>query len=332
MPVLRSMPHLPVPRSTGLVRGTIGNQNLTSAAPGFGRLWVLEQPWKVVHDIYRNLQARVLSVDLRTRRLQARRIPVGRGASGIAVGAGSVWVVNTDDGSVSRIDPKTRRVTATIAVGGRNLGKLAVSHASVWVLREDYDTLKQGGELIRIDPVTNTVIGRTVLGKNMCGSFGLAASADAIWVSADAQGTVIRIDPATGDIVTRIHVDGAPIGPVVTQGTVWVANESEGAVREWRIDLTTNQPRVVEGFRGFGWMLEPAGGKFWTTDGATVSMIDPETQVVELAMALPNAYEFVVVAHRLWTISWDSTGTAAVRWVDLRAPVALLDLPASRVA
>ena len=44
-------------------------------------------------------------------------IEVGSGPLGVAVGAGSVWVANHCDGTVSRIDPKTGHVVATIKTG-----------------------------------------------------------------------------------------------------------------------------------------------------------------------------------------------------------------------
>ena len=50
-------------------------------------------------------------------------IPVGRGAIGVAVGAGSVWVANAIDHSLTRIDPATNRVTATIRVPAEPAGR-----------------------------------------------------------------------------------------------------------------------------------------------------------------------------------------------------------------
>ena len=43
----------------------------------------------------------------------------GRGTSGVAVGAGAVWVTSTIDGTVARIDPRTAEVVDEIDVGGR---------------------------------------------------------------------------------------------------------------------------------------------------------------------------------------------------------------------
>ena len=59
-------------------------------------------------------------------------IPVGAGPTGIAVGAGAVWVANSRDGTVSRIDPRRDRVVATIAVGD-SPDNLTVSAGRVWV-------------------------------------------------------------------------------------------------------------------------------------------------------------------------------------------------------
>ena len=47
---------------------------------------------------------------------ETARVPVGAGASGVALGGGSVWVSSFLDRSVSRIDPRTNTVGTTIAV------------------------------------------------------------------------------------------------------------------------------------------------------------------------------------------------------------------------
>jgi YVTN family beta-propeller protein len=59
-------------------------------------------------------------------------VRVGRGAGGVAAGAGAVWVANTLDGTVSRVDPRARRVVATIDVGGAPRS-VTVGAGSVWV-------------------------------------------------------------------------------------------------------------------------------------------------------------------------------------------------------
>jgi YVTN family beta-propeller protein len=50
----------------------------------------------------------------------------------VAVGAGAVWVVNRNDGTVSRIDPDRNEVVATIAIG-REPRRIAAGGKAVWV-------------------------------------------------------------------------------------------------------------------------------------------------------------------------------------------------------
>jgi YVTN family beta-propeller protein len=59
-------------------------------------------------------------------------IPVGSHPSAIAYGAGSVWVTNAGDGTISRIDPATNNVTKTIKVGNDPEG-IIVGEGRVWV-------------------------------------------------------------------------------------------------------------------------------------------------------------------------------------------------------
>lgn len=80
----------------------------------------------------------------------------------IAVGEGAVWVVNGDDGTLSRIDPRKNQVVTTIPVVAISEDKLvfsmAVGEGAAWItsLR-----LNMGlGKVIitRLDPKTNEVV------------------------------------------------------------------------------------------------------------------------------------------------------------------------------
>jgi peptide/nickel transport system substrate-binding protein len=58
-------------------------------------------------------------------------IAVGRAPTGVAVGAGAVWVANSGDGTVTRIDPTTDKPVKTITVGGSPQG-IIVAANRVW--------------------------------------------------------------------------------------------------------------------------------------------------------------------------------------------------------
>jgi DNA-binding beta-propeller fold protein YncE len=59
----------------------------------------------------------------------------GADIAGIAIGAGSVWVVSSDDGTVARINPSSLEVEARIPVG-KNAGIIAADDDHVWVAGE----------------------------------------------------------------------------------------------------------------------------------------------------------------------------------------------------
>ena len=76
-----------------------------------------------------------MRIDARTNRV-TDVLATGRGAQGVAVGAGSVWVTHAIDGTVARRDPATGRVLATIRTGGRP-GEITVGDGAVWVSVDD---------------------------------------------------------------------------------------------------------------------------------------------------------------------------------------------------
>jgi len=61
-------------------------------------------------------------------------LPVGKEPVGIAYGAGSIWVANSGDGTISRIDPRTSKVLATIRIGNSPQGvEFDAKRGLVWV-------------------------------------------------------------------------------------------------------------------------------------------------------------------------------------------------------
>ena len=61
-----------------------------------------------------------------------RTIPVGGVPTGLATGAGSVWVASTAAGTLTRVDPGRETVTATVRVGERPYA-VAASPQAIWV-------------------------------------------------------------------------------------------------------------------------------------------------------------------------------------------------------
>jgi virginiamycin B lyase len=185
----------------------------SSIAFGAGAAWV---------TLTTNLLARIDAQKLTVTVLRMRQRPTG-----VTVGAGSVWVGDGLDGTVTRIDPATTKVTATIDVGGE-IDKLATVGNEVWVF------VDRG--IVRIDPATNQRVGPPLLAKEE--PYALAVAFDSIWVSCPAHNQVVRLDLPGKKIQARIPVGLAPGGLAALDGAIWVANRKLDTLA--RIDPATN--------------------------------------------------------------------------------------------
>ena len=142
---------------------------------------------------------------------QTGSVDVGNEPSAVAAGAGSLWVTNSADGTVTRIDPATL-VTTTIPVG-HGPDAVAVNAAGVWVANAGDDAL------VRINPDTGAVAATVSVGD---GPAAVLATATALWVANARDGTVMRLDPRSGAVTKTIHLGGSPTALVSAAGRVWV--------------------------------------------------------------------------------------------------------------
>jgi YVTN family beta-propeller protein len=160
-------------------------------------------------------------------------------ASGIAVGFGSLWIVDHRSWAVSRFDPRKGKVVRVIPV---RIGHEATFEGpeqvvaglrAVWVSHPGQDTVS------RIDPRTNMVAARISLPRN-ANPFNLAVGAGSIWALGPKQ--LFRIDPKSDRVIASIRI-GKHSGSdyhglrsvAVADGAVWVTDGDADTVD--RIDL-----------------------------------------------------------------------------------------------
>jgi hypothetical protein len=170
-------------------------------------------------------------------------------------GHGSIWISTGQDGRVLRVDPGSNAVTAEITLGGGPVTELAVSPDAVWA--------SAIGDLVRIDPETNEVVGRV----RSAGSFGdVAFGEGSLWAIAGAgdDGAVWRIDAATGDVRQRIPLANPSFWNEIEagEGAVWVTSspiahrDAEPLVHLYRIDPSagsiTGDVALGDGASGLG--------------------------------------------------------------------------------
>jgi YVTN family beta-propeller protein len=161
-------------------------------------------------------------------------IEVGNGPTAVAATHGLVWVANATDSTVVSIDARTGAVSQPKGVGARPVA-LAADEGGLWVMSEDAAALSQ------LDPVTGVATAAPIQLVTRPGAFALDATS--VWV-ASVDGTVTRIDRATGRVIETIDV-GGNLGAVVLGGTsVWVGDH-EGNVYRLDTDNSASLPRRI---------------------------------------------------------------------------------------
>jgi DNA-binding SARP family transcriptional activator len=152
---------------------------------------------------------------------------VGRRPVALAIGHGSVWVANADDGTVSRIHPDRREVIRTIGIGAPAID-LAVATDAVWVANGS------DGTVARIDPSADAVVetidlrGSSELVWNP--TYAVDADDDSVWIAAGPH-HVLRIDPTTNESSAIIDVGHVPVGLALGEEVLWVVTTAERALR-----------------------------------------------------------------------------------------------------
>ncbi len=199
----------------------------------------------------------------------AATVAVGRGAGAPAFGAGSVWVPNTADGTLSRVDATTNAVTATIRYGpagqlGDFYDSAAFGHGSVWVASDEHATVT------RIDPATNQVIATIPVASRPA---QVTVTSDAVWVAHFLQPLATRIDPATSTATQhQVASSGAPLAGAAGDGsTIWLlVNQPQTLLhldttgRELAHADATPTARPVRTFLAAWWVAVGEGG-VWAT-------------------------------------------------------------------
>lgn len=199
---------------------------------------------------------------------QTKTFTVGAGPEGLSLGKRFLWVANGESNNVSRIDRASGAVLPPIDVGNRPIGIYA-GEQFVWV------TNSFSSSVSRIDPASGTVVDTIEgVGKNIRSvteAFGFA------WVSsAIDNGTVMKLDPDTGEVLDRIRVGDRPKEMVEANGYLWVVSERSNSVI--RIDPERAEvvgAEIPVGERPVGLAL--GAGSLWVSNNASddVTRIDP---------------------------------------------------------
>jgi streptogramin lyase len=165
----------------------------------------------------------ILRVDPGSGRI-VRRVPVPAGVGGLAVGLGSVWVLNRFSQTATRIEVRT--AARTVVEVGRDARGIAVGGDAIWTGSFADDAIT------RIDPLS---LRRTTIPTGN-GPTSLDASGAAVWVVNNTESTLTRIDPRTRRPVGQpVPVALNPFAIAVRGRSLWVT--SLGEDRAQRVDF-----------------------------------------------------------------------------------------------
>jgi len=143
---------------------------------------------------------RLAKVDLHTRTLtQVFDVGPAGPEGGIAVGAGSVWLITDKHGSLVRIDPASGKVIHTVHVPAGSYNP-RFSDGHIWVTRV------AGATVTSVDVNTGKVVAHRATGQH---PRFLTAGAGAVWTLNQKNGTISRIDLNGGRTLTvPLHTPG----------------------------------------------------------------------------------------------------------------------------
>jgi YVTN family beta-propeller protein len=235
---------------------------------------------------------------------------------GVTVAFDRVWVTSHDGDSVNVIDPVTNQVTRTVGLAVQP-GSVVSGAGSIWVQSRTDDSL------FRIDPETYdvTTIDLPGVGSLTC---SIAFAHGLVWAAtvgnAESSGTVFQVDPATGTVATRTHVDGFPCGWVSMGKAEWTAVE-DGLVH---LVPGNHAAKIVpfEESRPSTWLVGALGGQLYvlTSDGMLGSQVlrVDESGKVTGRMVTHSDLLFALVSNDEGLWFW-SDGTDEILVVDPRS-------------
>jgi YVTN family beta-propeller protein len=180
-------------------------------AAGAGELWVAPNTGPLAE------------LDPRTDRLVSQLNPNAL-PTGLAVGAGAVWMTDNEADNVIRVDPSG--VVTPVPVGNGPNG-IAVGDGGIWVADTGDDAV------VRVDPATNAVTTTIPVGQ---APTGVAVGAGSVWVTDSDDGTVSRIDPKSDRVLATIAVGGSPQAIVIADGRAWVTVDARAVPPVGQVD------------------------------------------------------------------------------------------------
>jgi YVTN family beta-propeller protein len=197
-----------------------------------------------------------------------RATSVGVLPASLAYDGGSVYVLNRQDGTVSRVDTRNGRVVRNVSLRGNPLD-VAAGEGALWVLGE----VNGHGAVERLD---SSGLVRSTTTLTGLAPRAIAAGEGGIWVADESNrgtgGVLLRLSARTGQIIKVLRLPSKPVDVAVGTNSIWVLAKLPPAPG-------------VGATAGAVYVIDPASGRIAAR--TTVSFV-PATGVASIAVGGPD--------------------------------------------
>lgn len=226
---------------------------------------------------------------------------LGKTADWVAITPDAVWVGSTGPFAVHRIDPKTNKRVATVKLPGEPCAGLAIGFGRLWV-----PLCGRTQMLAKVDLESNKLLNVFKVGP-AAAEGGVAASLDSVWLVVDKNGSLARIDPATGTVRQIIRIPPGSYNPLYSDGQVWVTRADGSEITA--VDAVTGVVSATAQTGPGPRFLAAGGGAVWTLNqgDGSLTRIDIGTRKATktIALGIPgHGGDISFGGGMVWTTVW----------------------------
>ncbi len=233
------------PQAVALV--DVGDEPRHLSVGGFGYVWSSDSGSHTLTRIHPDRNEVVSSIDL----------PAAPGD--VEIGTGPVWVALPSEGTVVEVDPASRSITQTVPVAAGPVAdiELGLGGGALWVVVPEQEVLRidlvtrerqsvqvssdprdvavkggiahilgAEGIVYRLDSLTSKEVGpRLNVPPSTSGDISLRAGS--LWYFTGTDGTLIRIDPDTGNTIAEVAIEGDIIDFAADPEVAWALSAAD---------------------------------------------------------------------------------------------------------
>ena len=256
--------------------------------------------------------------------------PVNGFPSDLAMGDGSLWMVDALRGTLVKVNPAYGTVVARTGLTGaaREVAladraafdpwSVAAGAGAVWVS-------DGSSRVYRIDPHSAQVTRAPNLGTPID---GLAAAGNAVWAISGSAAGVLRLDPGSGKVTADIPIVSRPglespypIAIAAGAGFVWVLNANSGTVTKIDPIARGIESTITIGIDRGPLRLAAGAGAAWVANGdGTLSRIDASTDHLSTFPIAHGLTDVAVADGYVWVTGGPGPGPQAGAGAPVSAP------------